>query len=60
VVTLALGPADRLSWTWAPYVPFTPLVACLLLALAAGPTLLSRLLARRWLVRLGEASYSLY
>jgi peptidoglycan/LPS O-acetylase OafA/YrhL len=60
VVTLALRPADRLSWTWAPYVPFTPLVASLLLALAAGPTLLSRLLARRWLVRLGEASYSLY
>ena len=34
--------------------------AALILAVASGPTFLSRLLAVPWLVLLGEASYSLY
>ena len=37
-------------------VPFTAII----LAVASGPTFLSRLLEQRWMVRLGEASYALY
>lgn len=37
-------------------VPFTAII----LAVASGPTFLSPLLERRWMVRLGEASYALY
>lgn len=42
------------------YVLGTPLVLLLILGLASGPSLVARLLASPWLVRLGEASYSLY
>lgn len=42
------------------YVAYTAPFALLILTLAAGPTLLSPLLEHRWMLLLGEASYSLY
>lgn len=42
------------------FLLFTPYFAILILALAAGPTFLTPLLSNRLMVRLGDASYSLY
>ncbi len=42
------------------YAIFIPPFALIILALASGPTFLSRLLEHRTLVLLGEASYALY
>lgn len=39
---------------------FAPISAILILCLAFGPTVLSRLLEHPWIVLLGEASYSIY
>ena len=47
---------DSLRW----YVIYTPLFATLITTVAFGPSFLTSVLDNRWLVLLGEASYSLY
>jgi peptidoglycan/LPS O-acetylase OafA/YrhL len=42
------------------YVVYTPLAVLLVTAIAWGPTTINPLLERRWVLRLGEASYSFY
>jgi peptidoglycan/LPS O-acetylase OafA/YrhL len=53
-------PATQAAMTLDPYVLYTPFFALLILALASGRTVLTRLLEHPWMLRLGEASYSLY
>ena len=42
------------------YVVYTPLALLLVTAIAWGPTAINPLLEQRWVLRLGEASYSFY
>lgn len=42
------------------YVVYTPLAVLLVTAIAWGPTAINALLEQRWVLRLGEASYSFY
>ena len=42
------------------YVVYTPLAVLIVTAVAWGPTTINPLLERRWVLRLGEASYSFY
>jgi peptidoglycan/LPS O-acetylase OafA/YrhL len=42
------------------YVLYTPLAVLLVAAIAWGPTAINPLLEQRWVLRLGEASYSFY
>jgi peptidoglycan/LPS O-acetylase OafA/YrhL len=42
------------------YVVYTPLAVLIVTAVAWGPTTINPLLEQRWVLRLGEASYSFY
>jgi peptidoglycan/LPS O-acetylase OafA/YrhL len=42
------------------YVLYTPLAVLTVTAVAWGPTIISPLLEQRWVLRMGEASYSFY
>lgn len=42
------------------YVPYTPLLALMIITLAFGRTFVSPVLEHPWMLLLGEASYSLY
>ena len=42
------------------YVPYTPLLALMIITLAFGKTFVSPVLEHPWMLLLGEASYSLY
>ena len=42
------------------YVLYTPLAVLLVTAIGWGPTAVNPLLEQRWVLRLGEASYSFY
>ena len=42
------------------YVVYTPLAVLIVTAVAWGPTTINPLLQQRWVLRLGEASYSFY
>lgn len=48
------------GYTMHGYVAYTLPFVAIIYVVASGPTFLSRLLEQRWLVLLGEASYSLY
>lgn len=54
------GPAGQLMEFARWYLAYTPGFALLVVALAWGPTFLTALLAHRWVVRLGEASYAFF
>lgn len=59
-VVLVLAFADRIPFVLLHNGLLAPIFAILIVALATGDGLLARVLAHRWTVRLGEASYALY